>query len=161
MTFEVVDASSTDEAVANLRAVLYVAGDQLGQQLARIQSVDGKALGGAAIVLALVAAVVAGNQSLWGRRWWAALIGLGFCFISFGGVGEEADVSEGPHAQDFFNTFGGQPELQAGAQLLADLQKAIDDNRAIVEKKKADLTGAVNLLGLVLIYSTCLFIWNR
>ena len=151
-----------------LRDLIGLAEVQLAGQLETLHHTEAKALAlvglDAALVgldAALVAAVVTGGQTIWGRRWWAALIGLGISAFALWQVAADEQFQDGPKADGIYASYSGLDDVDFGRQLLADLESHIGRNQLGTNEKVQQLGSAFGLLTITVIYSACLFAWAR
>lgn len=147
--------------IENLRATVGLAQSQLAGQLVTLCNLENKALGMLGVVGALIAADIAGQDALFGRRWWVALIGLGLTAFTCTGVAADSKAAEGPDPVAFHDQFGSWPEDQAAAQMLADLGSALDTNRERIKAKNEQLGESFSILLMTGLYSIFFFTLNR
>ncbi len=94
--------------------------------------------------------------------WWAPLIAVGlatFCCLRPAlaiGLDFARETDFGPHADEFYNTFLGQPSTPAREQLLDGLGEAFSNNARRLEAKQRALRAALIVLAVGLIAAALL-----
>lgn len=153
-------APNEEDARGIARSVVSLAQFQLGQMRTASENANNKGLGLLGFCAAIAAADIATGTSgsILGHHWWAVLVGLALAAAISVYLVSTPDPGEiGTNPAEFWRSYGGQEEVEATAQLIADLEEALERTRKTVSDKAHLFSAAIGVLVITTIYSTAVF----
>jgi hypothetical protein len=162
LPYQPLDCAPVPSSEAILGRSVDLARSQLVAQSARLDALDLKAFALLGLDAALVAALIAAKGDL-GRRWWLALIGIGFSILlgSIAAAGNEAGVKLGPEPDDFQESADWHSDGDFLEQLLVRLQRSLNENKGFEDHKRSLVSVGGTLLLLTGVYSAFVFAFWR
>jgi hypothetical protein len=133
--------------------LLGLAESQLSAMFSRGASLDAQALGAIGLASALITAVLAGAEPLFGPNWWIPLPGLSTSVATAGLVMVVGRFDLGPDPATFYKDNYDKPQEVAERQLLADLLSTQRKNVVPLVRKTEWLIVSLFLLLATFVYS--------